>query len=346
MASFLHLPPTRPRRRVFSRFVGGLAGGLLLWACLGGSAWGQSSESAPSLRIGYLAELPLSWRTGLPDPLKNIARSLGKAFARPVDPEFPLPSENVQGMESWEEVSRTIQLGGADLYPIQAYELLEHGRTLNLKPLLLATRNGRWQTRFLLLASSSSPVQSLHDLRDRTILIHRDDCGNLVDYWLDHAISRGTGVPRKSFARYQTVTQAREAVLPVFFGEADACVVSEAAYLAVCAQNPAQIPTKLNLTLATSEEFPSQVVVCRTGFRMDHQRHVLERAVKLNWESAKQAGGFSPAEETAFDHLRTLLRERANPGAAVAAPTPVPVRPPATAVARQQTSAPLPVKRP
>ena len=337
---------------------------LTIWAmlqaglavCCGASpALAESPTPQPALRVGYLAELPISWRTGLADPLRNIARSLGTAFARPVDLDLPLPVDNIAGAESWEEFSRSIQLGTTQsgtsdtvplhLFPIQGYEMVEHARALNLKPLLLATRNGRWQTRFLLLASSSANIQSLHDLKDRTILIHRDGCGNLVDFWLDKEIAVRTGVPRKIFARYQTVTQAREAVLPVFFGEADACVVSEAAYLAVCAQNPAQIGKKLNLTLATSEEMPAQVVACKIDLPVDVQRRVLDRAPQLSWEFGEQSGGLIPAEELAFDHLRKLLEHRAHPtpklvpaanGVAAPPQTP-PVRP---AAARLQTSNP------
>ena len=348
----------RPRFAVRGSLWAVLRVGLAV--CCGASrALAEPPSQQPSLKIGYLAELPISWRTGLADPLRNIARSLGTAFARPVDPEIPLPADNIFGAESWEEFSRTIQLGTNQLgssdtvplhlFPIQGYEMVEHGRALNLKPLLLATRNGRWQTRFLLLSSSSAKIQSLHDLKERTILIHRDGCGNLVDFWLDMEIAVRTGVPRKSFARYQTVTQAREAVLPVFFGEADACVVSETAYLAVCAQNPAQIAKKLNLTLATSEEMPAQVVACKIDLPVDLQRRVLDCAPQLSWEFGKQTGGFIPAEELAFDHLRKLLEQRAHPttkpatGTApapatngIAAGTP-PVRPSAV---RLQTSTP------
>lgn len=316
---------------------------LALAAMLGiTAAQGEIPALQPELKVGYLAELPVSWRTGLEDPLRSIARSLGTAFSRPVDPELPLPSENVFGAESWDELQRTIQLGTTELFPLQGYEMVEHGRELSLKPLLLATRNGRWQTRFLLLAAPSAEVQTLNDLRERTILVHRDGCGNLVDFWLDAAIAVGTGVPRKSFARYQTVTQAREAVLPVFFGEADACVVSEAAYLAVCAQNPGQIPQKLSLTLATSGEMPAQVVACKIDLPVDVQRRVLDRALRLHWEFGQQSGGLIAAEELAFDHLRTLLTQRANP---TAKPVPAPAVPPAARLQTSTTAKP-PAKRP
>ena len=338
MPAFRFALPGMIPRRLFRQIPCGLAAGLALNFFARASSHAELPTTQPSLKIAYLAELPISWRTGLADPIRNMARSLGAAFARPVDPEFPEPADNVFGAESWEELQYKMQLGNAELFPIQAYELVEHERALNLKPLLLATRNGRWQTRFLLLAAPNSEIQSLHDLKDRTILVHRDGCGNLVDFWLDAAIAKGTGTARKSFARYQTVTQAREAVLPVFFGEADACVVSESAYQAVCAQNPGQIIKKLNDPLVTSDEFPTQVVACRVDWPVDLQRLVVDRAAQLTWEFGDQTGGLITAQELAFDHLRTLLRQRANPGEA--APVPAP-RPPAS---RLQTSAPA--KRP
>ncbi len=311
---------------------------LMSWSGLTTVSRGQTVTSTP-LRIGYLAELPVSWRTGLADPVRNMSRSLGTTFARQVDPEIPLPAANVFGAESWEELERTIQLGNAEIFTLHGYELVERARTLNLKPLLLATRNGRWQTSFLLLASASSGIQDLQGLRGRTVLVHRDSCGYLVDYWLDSAIAIGTGEQRKNFARYQTVTQAREAVLPVFFGEADACVVSLAAYQSVLAQNPAQIPQRLT-TLLTSKEFPSQVVACHTDFPIDKQRYVLEQTAHLTWDFGEETGTFIPAEELAFDNLRALLSERSKP---LAAPLLSPVPP----AAKLQSSIPArPAKRP
>ena len=341
MSVFHFSHASRLLRGLFAPSLRGGAVGCALAILWIGTALAEVPNAQLPLRIGYLSELPVSWRTGLPDPLRNIAGSLGAAFARTIDPDFPEPSDNVVGAESWDDLQRKIQLGSAELFVIQAYEMVEHGRALNLKPLLLATRHQHWQTRFLLLAAPNAEIQTVHDLKERTILVHRDGCGNLVDHWLDAAIARGTGTARKSFARYQTVTQAREAVLPVFFGEADACVVSKAAYEAVCAQNPGQIDKKLN-PLMTSEEFPTQVVACRMDWPVDLQRRVQDRAPQLTWEFGDRTGGLVAAEELAFDHLRTLLGQRAATGEA--APIPAP-SPPA---ARLQTSAPAkqPAKRP
>ena len=297
------------------------------------------SSAPPPLRVSYLAELPVSWRTGLADPIHNIARSLCSAFARPVDPELRSPTGNLLGAESWEELSRSIQLGSAELFPLHGYEMVERARELKLKPLLLATRNGRWQTHFVLLVSNASGIQNLRDLENRTLLVHRDGCGDLVDYWLDTAIAVGTGMQRQSFARYQTVTQAREAVLPVFFGEADACVVSVAAYQSVVAQNPVQIPAKLT-PLVESKDLPGQVVACRVDLPVDVQRRVLEQARRLTWDFGEETGTLIPAEELAFDNMRALLAERAKP-IRDSAPAAIPPS------AKLQSSAPAqPARRP
>lgn len=183
----------------------------------GGEGWGQLAPASAPLKIAYLAELPVSWRTGLADPQRNIDRSPGSGFARPIDLEIPLSADHVFGVESRDELPRPIQLGTADWFPIQAYQWVEHSRLLKFKPLRTATRHGRWQTRFLLLAAMGSKIRSPHDLKDRTILIHRDGCGNLVGYWLDAASAVGIRTTRKIFARYQTVTQARESGAPGIF---------------------------------------------------------------------------------------------------------------------------------
>ncbi len=320
MSSFLPELPEAPAglacRRGRAWVVAGVSV-LILWAGIGPT----QAETPPVLRVSYLAELPVSWRTGLADPIHNIARSLCTPFARPVDPELPSPAGNLLGAESWGELSSTIQSGGAELFVLHGYEVVERALELKLKPLLLATRSGRWETRFVLLVSNTSGIQNLRDLENRTLLVHRDGCGNLVDYWLDTAIAVGTGRQRQSFARYQTVTQPREAVLPVFFGEADACVVSVAAYQSVVAQNPVQIPTRLT-PLVKSKELPGQVVACRLNLTLEAQRRVIKQARRLTWDFGEEPGALIPVEEVAFDNMQALLAER---GKSVAEPVmPVP----------------------
>ncbi|MDB6070426.1 MAG: hypothetical protein JWL81_1597 [Verrucomicrobiales bacterium] len=287
-----------------------------------------------SLRVGYLAEVPVSWRTGFSDPLRTISRSLATGFARPVDPELPFFTENLIGAESWEDLSRDIQLGNAELFPLHGYEFVEQEDTLPLKALLLATRPKGWQTRFVILCTKSSGLTKLGDLEGRKILIHRDGCGNLVDYWLDSAIAIGTGKNRKGFARYETVTQPREAVLPVFFGEADACVVSLAAYESVAMQNHLQITQKMAPFLAESKDLPGQVIACKSSLSAQNLAYVRAKAATLTWEYGEETGGFIVAEELAFDNLRDLLHTRNNPSGT---PAPVSPTPPS---AKLQTSAP------
>lgn len=307
------------KRGEWRGLLGWVAG---VWLGLATSSLAQAplppETTVPPLRIGYLAELPVSWRTGMADPLHSIARSLGTAFARPLDPEYPLPVDNLSGAASWEELARVILLGstegGAELFPMQGYELIQHGGELNLKPLLIASRNGAALTQFIILTSTASGIQNLRDLESRKILVHRDGCGYLVDYWLDSAIAVGTGKARKGFARFQTVTQPREAVLPVFFGEVDACVVSLASYRSVAVENMAQIRQKLfQLPEAESKGLPAQVVACRGDLPPEVQRRVRETAQRLTWAYGEEKGTLMPAEDVAFDHLRTLLTARARP---------------------------------
>jgi ABC transporter, phosphonate, periplasmic substrate-binding protein len=316
--------PTSRREHGAGRVMwrGFWVGAAALWLGLASRSPGQipvlAETAPPPLKVGYLAELPVSWRTGMADPLHSIARVLGTAFAPPFDPEYPLPVDNLSGAASWEELARLIRLGsaegGAELFPMQGYELIQQGMELNLKPLLIASRNGTSLTHFIILISKTSGIQNLRDLESRKILVHRDGCGNLVDFWLDSAIAVGTGKQRKGFARFQTVTQPREAVLPVFFGEVDACVVSLASYRSVALENAAQIPQKLiQLPEAESKGLPAQIVACRGDMPLEVQRRVKETAERLTWSFGQQTGTLIPVDDAAFDHLRTLLAAPARP---------------------------------
>jgi|GEM_PF-4116206 hypothetical protein len=293
------------------------------------------TDQKPTLRVSYLAELPVSWGTSMGDPLEKIAWSLSRTFVRPVDRVLPSsPNENLSGAESWEELAKEIKLGETDLFPIQGYEFILKHLEGDIKPLLLATRSEQPYTQFMLL-SYKPLIQNLEQLKDKTVLVHRDGCGYLVDYWLDDTITKGTGELRKNFAHYQTVTTPREAILPVFFGEADACVVSVAAYQSVVSHNPIQIPDKL-LQLGISEKLPSQIVACKFNLTPEIRRQVLEEAPHITWDFGEAKCGFIAADDAAFQNLRDLLKPR-NP----AAPSPVKPVMPRTAQAN-----PKPIKRP
>lgn len=342
MATIFQKFPARQLGRVFAALGGRLLWVVLLtvlgwWAAPAGAQEVVGTGHATTLRVGYLAEVPVSWRTGFSDPLRNISRSLATAFLRDADPEYPMPAdENLIGAASWEDLSRVIQLGGAEVFPLQAYEFVEQEDNMNLKPLLLATRRHGWQTRFVVLTTRTSGLTKLGDLEGRKILIHRDGCGNLVDYWLESAIAIGTGKNRKGFARYETVTQPREAVLPVFFGEADACVVSLAAYQSVAIQNQVQITQKMAPFLAESKDLPSQVIACNKDLPADAVARVRAEGVRLAWDYGEENGGFIVAEELALDNLRTLLKTRRQPPATLPPP-----RAPAPPAAKYQTAAPV-----
>ena len=151
---------------------------------------------------------------------------------------------------------------------------------------------------------------SFGDLEGKTILVLRDGCGDLVDLWLDHVIPLNTGAQRKKFARYQTVTEPQEAILPVFFGESEACVVSEAAYGAVAAQNPDQFLKRLlKLEVSDSEDLPSHVVVCSNSLPLETQSRVIYWAERMTWDFGYQKGGFVAAEAhpEAFANLSGLV---------------------------------------
>jgi hypothetical protein len=94
------------------------------------------------------------------------------------------------------------------------------------------------------------------------VLVDRGGCGELVFRWLDCLIVPETGETRReNLADFRSATSAEEAVLAVYFGSVDACVVSKEACSEVMRYNPNGLSAKLEV-VRTSPAFLKYVIAC------------------------------------------------------------------------------------
>lgn len=100
----------------------------------------------------------------------------------------------------------------------------------------------------------------------------------------------GQGQPRQDafFKRVEVVSKPAQAVLAVFFGKKDACVVDRSAFQVMAELNP-QIRRSLE-TLAASEALANSVLcVSRDGWPLPEDRkNLLESLAELHLESTGQ----------------------------------------------------------
>ncbi|MEX0320567.1 MAG: PhnD/SsuA/transferrin family substrate-binding protein [Puniceicoccaceae bacterium] len=118
-----------------------------------------------------------------------------------------------------------------------------------------------------LLAPESSGISGWADVAGKELLILKSYRCHLTSDWFKQSLEQN-GVAEDS-VRTETVDAVSNAILPVFFGKADACVVSDEAYVLMKELNP-QIGKKL-LPVETSPSFAEVIICLNQDFRNDRQ---------------------------------------------------------------------------
>ena len=113
--------------------------------------------------------------------------------------------------------------------------------------------------RWLLLVRRDAGIKTFADLKGKKVIMLYNNMSSLGPPWLETVLlEQGLGAPDRFFTTYETVSKPTVAVLPVFFGQAQACVVDEAAFKVMIEMNP-QLGQTLE-PLAQSEPMLSGIV--------------------------------------------------------------------------------------
>lgn len=182
-------------------------------------------------------------------------------------------SVEVDSYDSVADLRRVLKEGGADLVIAETLDYLEiEPEKLPFDPSFVASKGDRSVNEHLLLARRDR-VTDLKTLRGRRFIFHNTNRTNLGRLWLDHELrGRGLGGIDAFSGSSAVVIKSSGAILPVFFGQADACVVDADSYEVTCEMNP-QIGRDLAV-LARSAPMPG-AVICVSRRYSDHREELM-----------------------------------------------------------------------
>ena len=107
--------------------------------------------------------------------------------------------------------------------------------------------------RYVLLTRGGDQIKNLAGLRARKLHVLDNLYTGLAPVWLSNTLDEaGYPQPQMFFSSVRKTAKATQAILPVFFGQADACLVTEHAFLTLCELNP-QVAVRLKPTLTSPE---------------------------------------------------------------------------------------------
>jgi phosphonate transport system substrate-binding protein len=195
----------------------------------------------------------------------NDARAAMKIFLSRIMKEFGIVvdfSPNV--FESTEEIVRRARGGTFDCVALNVVEYRQIADFLDPSQ-IIAAQGSAGMDRYLLLAKRDSGIRHLADLRGRTLLTMKHPKMCVANAWLSNLLEDGGSGPSERFFKSLTAdTTSARVVLPVFFGQADACLTYGQSFDTMCELNP-QVGQSLE-AIASSSDMVVNFYVFRKDF--------------------------------------------------------------------------------
>jgi phosphonate transport system substrate-binding protein len=199
--------------------------------------------------------------------------------------------------DTTEEILRRARNGQFDCVALNVVEYRQAADWLDASEIITeADRTGLEQ--YLLLAKRESGIQQLGDLRGRRLCVLKAPKMCVAPAWLGAILDEGHFPQSDRFFGSVTMeTKASRVVLPVFFGQADACLSSKRSFDTMCELNP-QVGKDLT-AIATS---PTLVVTFYV-FRKNYQGVSRQRFAKVYSNLPTSAAGRQLAALFQFESL-------------------------------------------
>jgi ABC-type phosphate/phosphonate transport system substrate-binding protein len=131
--------------------------------------------------------------------------------------------------DSTSEMERDLRNHKLDIIALTPDDFLDIKHRIPLDPVMITATDKGYEVDLLLLVRKDSHLLTLKDLKNRSIVIPSINAqnGNVYHIWLEMLLAR-EGFPGTDsfFSSIQEARTASQALMPVFFRTADACVVT------------------------------------------------------------------------------------------------------------------------
>jgi ABC-type phosphate/phosphonate transport system substrate-binding protein len=280
----------------------------LLWVF---PAWadGQSGALKPMpLEVGFTKYAFLNVN-------RNDAEASFKAFLQTVGRQrgYDLTAK-VTVFDDAPAFETAVKSGSIDLVIIDAWRYLAMDIQKLVTPFFVSSDRGTFGKKYVLLTRQGSSLKTLPDLRGKTFLQIEVTNTNLGRPWLETLLLESRlGAPETFFGRVEGVGKPSAAVLPVFFGNKDACLVDEPGFEIMKELNP-QVGKGVQVMVAS--ELLTDALICLRNSNWSSEkfkRDLIEILGNLHGEPAGQqiltlfkVSQLIPFQDTYLDTVRKL----------------------------------------
>lgn len=247
---------------------------LSVWLVFQFAAWAflSSSDAADKtilpFRIGFTSSL-------FTDVNEHDARAALKAWGQQIAMEQDIPvSPYPSVFRSFGAMRQAFQKKQVDAICMTTIEYNQLRRAVDFATIFVTYNAGRISEHYVLLAHRNGSVKTLADLSGRSLNFHKNPRASLSSLWLDTLMIR-KGLPTAPcFAgKIFHKTKLSDVVLPVFFRQADACIVTRRGFDTISELNP-----QLARQLIVLEESP-KIVPTIFALRADYNPVAKEKII-------------------------------------------------------------------
>lgn len=241
---------------------------VLLW----GTVWPMEAGGPPA---GDAAPFRIAFSSRMfADINENDARAAVKAWSLAVATERNLPVDPSATIGPVGILSNLLAAGQVDAIGLPVDEFLTLNKTLAFQPLFVGVQGDSTMDEYLLLVRNESITRTVVDLRAKSLLIFEHPRTCLAIPWLDALLARdGFQRTEQFFNPVMRKTKLSAAALPVFFGTADACLVTRYGFDTLVELNP-QVGKRLRI-LAHSPKLVPTVLAVRARYESPIRGQVL-----------------------------------------------------------------------
>jgi hypothetical protein len=167
-----------------------------------------------------------------------------------------------------------------DLFAMATTDYLSVERTLPAEPCMTYMASGEIETEYVVVATAGTA--SIAALRGKRLIIANASAHRMVgDLWFDVLLMEA-GLPERgqAFPDARFVAKPSQAILPLFFGQADVALVTRASYDTAVELNP-QLGKRLGIVARSPRLLPG-LVCARKSLPTDVRRRYVEKATTIH----------------------------------------------------------------
>jgi phosphonate transport system substrate-binding protein len=213
---------------------------------------------------------------------ENDARIAFRILAEVVSKQWGIPGpEDTVILRSDSEVEQALMGKKVDFLGIDIMEYSRLQGKIKFDPVFLACNNNSETEKYLLIARRDGPIRSVGDLRSRSIRIYKNARACLSPRWINTLLVKHKLPPLERFAGQIVAEQKLDrVVLPVFFRQTDACIITKSGFDGMVELNP-QLSQQTSI-IAESAEYVTGMLAFRADYNPTYKEQLISSIVNLN----------------------------------------------------------------